>query len=224
MAKIYFVPTPIGNLEDITFRALRVLKEVEIILAEKPTKTLKLLSHCEIKKSLYPYFEGKNERYLNKVLQTIRAGKDVAFVSEAGTPGIADPGQRLVNWALDNQIEMEFLPGASALSLVISASGFNSNNLSFYGFLPKKGRTKIKTLIETDLSNNRALVFFFSPYRLIKDLQFLMSIADADLVLIKEATKMHEQIFRGQISQVLQDLANVKIKGEWTGIIRKSIL
>jgi len=219
MAKLIFVPTPIGNLEDITLRALHALKEVEIILAEKPTKTLKLLSHFQIKKSLYPYFEGKNERYLNKVLQTIEEGKDVAFVSEAGTPGIADPGQRLVNWAIENDIEMEFLPGASALGLAISASGFNANHFSFFGFLPKKGRTKIKSMIQADLDSGRALVFFFSPYRLQKDLQFLLEISDADLVLIKEATKMHEQIFRGKISEVLKSLDKSIIKGEWTGII-----
>lgn len=224
MGKLYLIATPIGNLEDITLRGLRILKEAEIILAEKPVKTLHLLAHFEIKKSVYPYFEGKNERYLDKVKRTIDDGKDVAFVSEAGTPGIADPGQKLVNWAIENQIGMEFLPGASALSFIISASGFRSKSFEFFGFLPKKGRTKLAEIFKQDFFQEKALVFFFSPHRLIKDLEYLQIInQNLEIVLVKEATKMHEQIFRGSLDKILIELKQLKIKGEWTGIIRLAL-
>lgn len=229
MGKLIFVALPIGNLEDITLRALRVLKETDLILAEKPIKTLKLLSHFKIRKSIYPYFEGKNERNLNKVLQAIQEGKNIVFVSEAGTPGIADPGQKLVNWAIENKIEVEFIPGASALSFIISASGFSSKMIEFFGFLPKKGRTKISEIIKNDLAQKKAVVFFHSPYRLIRDLEFLNSLdekpdcrqAGLEIVLVKEVTKMHEKIFRGPLPKILEDLKKETIKGEWTGIIRK---
>lgn len=224
MGKLFFVALPIGNLEDITLRALRILKETDLILAEKPIKTLKLLSHFKIRKSIYPYFEGKNERNLNKVLQAIREDKNIVFVSEAGTPGIADPGQKLVNWAIENRLAMEFIPGVSALNFVISVSGFRSKGFDFFGFLPKKGRTKLAQIIKFNWDDEKALIFFFSPYRLIRDLEFLNSLdQNLEIVLVKEATKMHEQIFRGSLSKVLEDLKQETIKGEWTGIIRKRL-
>jgi len=223
MSKLYFIPTPIGNLGDITLRSLEILKNAKAILAEKPTKTLKLLSHFEIRKSIYPYFEGKNERYLNKIKQILDEGKDVAFLAEAGSPGIADPGQKLVNWAIENEIEVEFLPGPSSLSLIISASGFNSKNIIFFGFLPKKGRQKLAQMVKNGLQDKRAIVFFFSPYRLTKDLQWLSDLDEnLQIVLAKEMTKMHEQFFRGSIQKILKELEKEKIRGEWTGIIRKS--
>jgi len=219
MSKFYLVPLPLGNLKDITLRALETLKKVNFILAESPKKTLRLLNHFGIKKSIYPFFEFKNEKYLKLAISQVKKGKDVAFVSEAGTPGISDPGKKLLNELLKNDIEIEALPGPSALSLILSLSEFFSQEAVFYGFLPKKKRSKIKKRIINDLKNKRELIFFFSPFRLKKDLEFLKEINDSRILLLKEATKINEKVFRGKISEVLEKIEKEPIKGEWTGLI-----
>lgn len=219
MGILYIVPLPIGNLKDITLRALEVLKEVDFILAEKPRKTLKLLNYYQIKKPIYPYFTGKNERYLADTIRKIKKGKKAAFVSEAGTPGVADPGQKVVAEAKRAGLKIVALPGASALTLVLSLAGLRFSEVVFYGYLPKKGRSKIKKKIVSDLKVSRALIFFFSPYRLLKDLEFLENSGAEEIVLLKEATKNYEAVFRGAISEVLSLLRSEKIRGEWTGLV-----
>ncbi len=220
MGILYLAPLPIGNLKDITLRGLEVLRKVDFILAEKPRKTLRLLNYYKIEKSVYPYFEGRNERYLVRALEKIKEGKDVAFVSEAGTPGISDPGQKVVAEAVKNGIQVVALPGPSALSLVLSLAGCRFSEAVFYGYLPKKGRLRLTTRIQEDLNLERVLVFFFSPHRLLRDLEFLRGCGAESMVLVKEATKQYEQVWRGSIGSIRKSLLREgKIKGEWTGLV-----
>ena len=219
MGILYIVPLPIGNLKDITLRALEILKEVDFILAEKPRRTLQLLNYYEIKKPIYPYFAGKNERYLANTIREVKKGEKAAFVSEAGTPGIADPGQKVVAEAIRAGLKVVALPGASALTLVLSLAGLRFSETVFYGYLPKKGRSKIKEKIASDLKFKRALIFFFSPYRLLKDLEFLQNSGAKEIVLLKEATKKYEEVFRGTIPEVLSLLSPEKLRGEWAALV-----
>jgi len=146
----------------------------------------------------------------------------VAFVAEAGTPGISDPGKRIVKEAGRNDISIEALPGPSIISLILSLNEFEIEEAVFYGFLPKKKLSKIKEKIKKDIEANRGLVIFFSPHRLKKNLEFLKEIDDLDILLLKEATKMNEKIFRGKISEILKEIEKEPQKGEWTGLLAQS--
>ncbi|MCD6422411.1 16S rRNA (cytidine(1402)-2'-O)-methyltransferase [bacterium] len=220
MGTLYLVPTPIGNLKDITLRALEILKEVDLILAETPSKTLRLLNQYQIQKPVLPFFEGKNERALQKALQVLREGGKVAFTSEAGTPGISDPGQKLVAKARREGAKIEALPGPSALCSALSLWGEPLKEVVFYGYLPKKKRKKVGERIKKDLRQGRVLVFFFSPYRLLKDLEFLQQCGAEEALLLKELSKKFEEHFQGRLRDLREELGKREIKGEWTGLIK----
>jgi len=220
MGTLYLVPTPIGNLKDVTLRALEILKEVDLILAETPSKTLRLLNHYQIQKPVLPFFEGKNERGLQKALQVLREGGKVAFTSEAGTPGISDPGQKLVATARKEKVKIEALPGPSALCTALSLWGGPLKEVVFYGYLPKKRRKKVGERIKKDLCQGRVLVFFFSPYRLLKDLEFLEQCGAEEGLLLKELSKKFEEHLQGKLSDLRKALGKREIKGEWTGLIK----
>lgn len=216
IGKIYLVATPIGNLEDITLRAINTLKEADIIAAEDTRHTLKLLNHYNIKKPLISYHrhneEIKKEILINKVLD----GLNIAIVTDAGTPGISDPGEEVVKEAIKNNIEVIPIPGACALINGLIVSGLNTKEFSFFGFLPlnKKNREEV---IEKIKHENKTVIIYEAPHKLLKTLNdILVNIGDINCVIAKEITKIHEEFIRDKISNVINKFNNQEsIKGEY---------
>ena len=208
--KLYLVATPIGNLEDITYRAIKILKEVDIIAAEDTRHTLKLLNHYEISKPLISYHrhneEVKSEILINKLLE----GDNIALVTDAGTPGISDPGEEVVKEAIKNNIEVIPIPGACALVNALIASGLNTKEFLFLGFLPlnKKNRDNALNKIKKAKST---VILYEAPHKLIKTLQDLLkNVGDINCVLAREITKIHEEFIRGNISNLLEQIQEPK--------------
>ena len=201
--KLYLVPTPIGNLEDITLRAIRVLGEVDGILAEDTRNSGQLLKHLNISKPLYSHHAHNEHTGVPGVIKILKEEKSLALISDAGTPGISDPGYLLVKACVDNGIEVESLPGATAFVPALVNSGFPTDRFVYEGFLPhKKGRqTRWKALAEED----RTIVLYESPHRLVKALEQIIEFISADrLVMVgREISKLHEQMVRGTATEVL---------------------
>jgi len=214
MTKLYIVPTPIGNLEDITLRALRILKEADFILAEDTRTSGKLLKHYEIQSRLQAYHKFNEHKSVAGFIEKIKQSNSVALISDAGTPGISDPGYLLVKHCIDNDIEVECLPGATALIPAIVNSGLPNDRFIFEGFLPqKKGRQK---RIEALKEEQRTIVFYESPHRLIKTLSQLLEFLNEDrkVSVSRELTKIYEENFRGTLSQAIEHFSERSIKGE----------
>lgn len=226
MAKLYLVPTPIGNLDDMTFRAVKILKEVDLILAEDTRTSSKLLNHFGIQNKLSSHHKFNEHQTAGNIARRIEAGENIALISDAGTPGISDPGFLLVKNCLENGIDVECLPGATALIPALVNSGLPSDRFCFEGFLPvKKGRQKkLQALAEEE----RTLIFYESPYRLIKTLEQLGEFfgEDRQASVSRELSKLHEENFRGSIAQVLEHFKAKTIKGEIVIVVegRKSPL
>lgn len=214
MGKLFLVPTPIGNLEDMTFRGIRILKEVDLILAEDTRTSAKLLNHYEIKNKLVSHHKFNEHKTVEMIAAQIENGKNVALISDAGTPGISDPGFLLVKTCLDKEIEVECLPGATALIPALVNSGFPTDRFSFEGFLPqKKGRhKKIKEL----LTEPRTMIFYESPYRLIKTLEQLSEFLGSDrrACVSRELSKFFEENRRGTLAELIEYFSSKTIKGE----------
>lgn len=214
MAKLYLVPTPIGNLEDITLRAIRILKEVDTILAEDTRKTKILLNHFEIQNKIISYHKYNEHKILNSVIKRIKDGEKMALVTNAGTPAISDPGYLLIKECLNNGIEIECLPGATALIPALVNSGFANDRFVFEGFLPvKKGRNaKLKSLINQPYT----MIFYESPHRLMKTLNQFKNLFgnDKKICICRELTKIHEENIRGTILQIIEYFSEKNIKGE----------
>jgi 16S rRNA (cytidine1402-2'-O)-methyltransferase len=206
--KLFLVPTPIGNLEDITLRAIRVLGEVDAILAEDTRNTGKLLKHLGISKPLYSHHAHNEHAGVLGVIKMLESGKKLALVSDAGTPGISDPGYLLVKACLAKGIEIESLPGATALIPALVNSGFPTDRFIFEGFLPhKKGRqTRFKAMAQEE----RTIVLYESPHRIIKTLEQIVEFIgpDRQVLVAREITKLHEQMHRGSAEQVLIQFQN----------------
>lgn len=214
MAKLYIVSTPIGNLEDITLRALRILKEVDLIAAEDTRHTKKLLNHYNIKTPLTSYFEHNEITKGEFIISKIKEGRDVALVSDAGTPGISDPGYRLIKMAIENSIDVAPIPGASAIIASLSASGLPTDSFAFFGFLPTK-QGEVERLLLKIKSEKRTAVFYESPRRLSKTLEAVLKICgNIDIVIAREITKVYEEFLRGKVSDVLEQIKGRDIKGE----------
>ncbi len=213
--KLYIIPTPIGNLEDITIRALRLLKEVDFILCEDTRTTKKILNHYEIKdKKCFSYHIHNEHQQLDHFIQLIEGAKSVALVSDAGTPGISDPGFLLIRSAIQAGISVECLPGATALVPALVVSGLPSNSFYFHGFIPhKKGK---ETLLKKLAAMEETVVFYESPHRLIKTLTMMLPIFDSNrpLSIAREITKLHEEVFRGTIAEALAHFSLKPVKGE----------
>ena len=218
--KLFLVPTPIGNLEDITLRALRILKEVDCILAEDTRQTIKLLKHYQIEKPLVSYHMHNEHRELEKFMGMLKGGKNLALVSDAGTPAISDPGYLLARECLRNNIPIESLPGATAFVPALVKSGFPINSFVFEGFLPeKKGRqTKLKLLAE----EKRTIVLYESPHRLVKCLtQLKEHFGETQVVSVsRELTKMFEETITGSLADVLLHFESKPPKGEIVLVIK----
>ena len=219
MAKLYIVPTPIGNLDDITLRAINVLREVDFILAEDTRTSSVLLKHLGIEKRLYAHHKFNEHATVAAVAAEIAAGRDAALVSDAGTPGISDPGFLLVRTCVEAGIEVETLPGATALIPALVQSGFPCDRFCFEGFLPqKKGRMKhLQALADEE----RTMVFYESPYRVVKCLeQFAETFgADRPISVSRELTKKFEQTLRGTVAELLEHFRTTEPRGEFVIVV-----
>jgi 16S rRNA (cytidine1402-2'-O)-methyltransferase len=217
--RLYLVSTPIGNLEDITLRALRTLKEVDLIAAEDTRKTKRLLHHYHITTPVTSYFEHTSMRKTHSLIAQLQQGKSIALVSEAGTPTISDPGLKLSFRAIENQIEVIPVPGVSALITALSASGISTTSFIFEGFIPRKSG-KRRNLFTSLCKEPRTLIFYESPRRLLATLQDLLeAVGDRKIVIARELTKMFEEMIRGSISETIALLEGKTIKGEVTIIV-----
>ena len=214
MSKLYVVPTPIGNLDDITLRAVRVLSDVDLILAEDTRTTQVLLRHLGIEKRMWSHHKFNEHSAVEAVARTIESGEAVALVSDAGTPGISDPGFLLVRTCLEHGIEIETLPGATAFVPALVDSGFPCDRFCFEGFLPaKKGRTKRLLQLADE---ERTMIFYESPYRLTKTLEQFAGVfgAERPVSVSRELTKKFEQTVRGTLAEVAAHFAAHEPKGE----------
>lgn len=220
---LYIVPTPIGNLEDITLRALRVLKEVDLIAAEDTRHTRHLLTHYGITTALTSYHEHNERKKSLSLVERMQKGANIALVSDAGTPAISDPGFRLVVEAIGARIQVVPLPGASALATVLSAGGLPCDRIAFEGFLPAKKperRTKLGAL----RGQSATLVFYEAPHRLKETLNDMLEIfGDRDIVIAREVTKVHEEFLRGSVRELISRLAERELRGEITILVRGSL-
>ena len=216
---LYIVATPIGNLEDISLRALRILKEVDRIAAEDTRHTRILLNHYDIRTPLVSYHEHNEKTQAQRLVECLQRGENIALVSDAGTPAISDPGFRLVVEALRADVRIIPLPGPSALATVLSASGLPTDRFAFEGFLPAK-RQERDARLHALRSESRTLVFYEAPHRVKESLMTMRRIlGDREIVVAREVSKVHEEFLRGSIEQVLAQLAEREVKGELTMVV-----
>jgi len=216
---LYVVATPIGNLEDITLRALRVLKEVNRIAAEDTRHTQTLLNHYGITTPLTSYHEHNERSKVRSLIERLARGENIALVSDAGTPAISDPGYRLVGAAIRENLTVVPIPGASAALAVLSASGLPSDRFAFDGFLPAAKQER-KNKLQALKGETRTMIFYEAPHRLKESLEDLRQIfGDRELSIGREMSKLHEEFLRGAVSAVLLQLAERDVKGELTLIV-----
>lgn len=219
---LYLVATPIGNLEDITLRALRVLTECDVVAAEDTRRTGRLLKHFEIKKPLLSYFQFNEAKRSEELLDRLGRGEKIALVTDAGTPGISDPGARVVNAALAVGLRVESVPGACALIAALTASGLPTDEFHFIGFLPHKSGQRRRQL-ETLKNVAGTLVFYESPYRIGKLLAELSELhPGSNVVLARELTKKFEEYLRGTPAELLALLEKRSLKGEFVVLVKRS--
>lgn len=214
MGKLYVVPTPVGNMEDMTFRAIRILKEADLILAEDTRTSGILLKHYEIKNAMQSHHKFNEHQTVESVVNRIKGGQTVALISDAGTPGISDPGFLVVRECVRNDIEVQCLPGATAFVPALVSSGLPDERFCFEGFLPqKKGRmTRLNGLKE----ETRTMIFYESPYRLVKTLTQFAEIfgADRPVSVCREISKIHEESVRGTLQEVIAHFTETEPRGE----------
>lgn len=214
MGKLYVVPTPVGNMEDMTFRAIRILKEADLILAEDTRTSGILLKHYEIKNAMQSHHKFNEHQTVESIVNRIKGGQTVALISDAGTPGISDPGFLVVRECVRNGIEVQCLPGATAFVPALVSSGLPDERFCFEGFLPqKKGRmTRLNALKE----ETRSMIFYESPYRLLKTLTQFAEIfgADRPVSVCREISKIHEESVRGTLQEVIAHFTETEPRGE----------
>ncbi|HHX93732.1 MAG TPA: 16S rRNA (cytidine(1402)-2'-O)-methyltransferase [Tenericutes bacterium] len=207
---LYLVPTPIGNLEDITLRALKVLKEVSIIASEDTRVTQKLLNHYDIKTKTISVHEHNENKMKDKILNYLKMGKNVALVSDRGTPIISDPGATVVKYVIENGFNVVALPGATALTTALITSGISAEKFNFYGFLDNKESKKKKELNSLK-EKEETLIFYEAPHRIQNTLELIKDImGNRKVSICRELTKLHEEIIRGNISDILENLETIK--------------
>ena len=219
MARLYIVPTPIGNLDDITIRAVQVLKKVDLILCEDTRRSKKLLNHLGIKSQLRSHHKFNEHSEVEYIVKKIKEDRNVAVISDAGTPGISDPGFLIVRTCLENEIEVECLPGPTALIPALMVSGISSDKFIFEGFLPiKKGR---KTKLSILASEKRTMIFYESPHKLIRTLlDFENSFGPKRKISVsRELTKLYEETIRGTVEEMKEIYKSKKPKGEYVIVV-----
>ena len=208
--KLYLVATPIGNLGDITYRAVEVLKTVDVIAAEDTRHSLKLLNYLNISKPLISYHRHNEDIKTDYLIKKIIDGEDIAIITDAGTPGICDPGEEIVKQAIKNNINIIPIPGACALINALIISGINTKEFIFYGFLPTNKKLR-KNKIDEIKKDKKTIIIYEAPHNISDTLKELsVEIGDIQIALVKELTKIHEQIFRGKISEIIPQLDNIK--------------
>ncbi|MFA4818068.1 MAG: 16S rRNA (cytidine(1402)-2'-O)-methyltransferase [Parcubacteria group bacterium] len=217
---LYIVATPIGNLDDITLRALETLKKVDLVACEDTRVTKKLLDHYAIKKPATSYFQHSKAPKISQIMEALKSGQNVALVTDAGTPGVSDPGNKLVEEVIANNICVISIPGASALTALASVAGIDMQKFVFLGFPPhKKGR---ETFFKEVIAEKYPVIYYESPHRVIKNLELLKSLGgEKNIILGRELTKMFEEIVRGNVDEVLKYFQENpgKVKGEFTIIV-----
>lgn len=214
MGKLYVVPTPVGNLEDMTFRAIRILKEVDLILAEDTRTSGVLLKHFDIKNAMLSHHKFNEHQTVERIVERIKGGEQVALISDAGTPGISDPGFLIVRECVRNGIEVQCLPGATAFVPALVASGLPDERFCFEGFLPqKKGRATRLAQLQDEV---RTMVFYESPYRLVKTLTQFAEVfgVERKVAVCREISKVHEESVRGTLGEVIAHFQQSEPKGE----------
>ena len=220
MSKLILIPTPIGNLDDITLRAIECIKDVDLILCEDTRRSLKLMNHLEIKKPLKSFHKFNEHSTVEKIIFEIQSGIKVGLISDAGTPSISDPGYLIIKMCIDNNIDVECLPGPTALIPALAISGLPSERFTFEGFLPvKKGR---KTRLQELSLEKRTMIFYESPYKLYKTLKDFYDFfgPDREISISKELTKIFENTKRGKIKDFLDSYENKKLKGEFVIVVK----
>ncbi len=216
---LYIVATPIGNLEDFTFRAVRCLEEADLIAAEDTRTARKLLSHYNINKPLTSYFEHNEIFKTEELVKRLSSGENIALISEAGTPPVSDPGYRLVREAINSSIDVIPVPGPCAAVAAISVSGLAIHRFCFEGFLPPK-TGKRKNFLKSIIDEKRTLIFYESPHRIVVSLKDMLEVlGDRRAMLGRELTKLHEEKIYGKLSEILTKLENRHIKGEITIVV-----
>ena len=218
--ELYLVATPIGNLEDITLRAIRILKEVDIIVAEDTRHTLKLLNHLEISKPMISFQRHSDEKRKEEIIKKILEGENIALVTDAGTPGISDPGEEIVREAIKNNIKVSPVPGACALICALISSGLDTNKFKFFGFLPMNNKNRKEILKEIKFSTE-TIILYEAPHKLIETLTDLKIILEErKIVLAHEITKIHESFEEGTVEDILNKIKEPK--GEYVIVIEKN--
>ena len=225
--KIYLVATPIGNLSDISMRAIETLKNVDIIACEDTRNTIRLLNHFEIKRHLTSYHEYNKIDKAYELCEKVKEGNNIAFVSDAGMPAISDPGYELVDIAYKEGLEVTVVPGASAVVSALAISGISSRRFAFEGFLPADKNEKKEILTELS-QESRTLILYEAPHRLLKTLKELFDyMGDRNIAIVREITKLHEEVLRGKLADIIADYESEKIaiRGEYVLVIEgKSLL
>lgn len=216
---LYIVSTPIGNLEDITLRALRILGEVDMIAAEDTRHSIKLLNHHGIQKPMLSYRRENEQVKSDEIIRMLHAGKSVALISDAGTPGISDPGSLIIKKAIRENVQIVSVPGPTAFVSALSVAGLPTEHFIFWGFLASQKNQRRKTI--SDLRyEERTLIFYEAPHRIVGSLQDMAEIlGERQAALIKEITKIHEQVLRGSISEIIAEVQKTTIAGEYVIIV-----
>ena len=217
--KLYLVPTPIGNLRDITLRALEVLKDADVIAAEDTRQSLKLLNHFEIKKSLISYHQHNEQGKSENLIERLKQGQKIALITDAGTPGISDPGSVIVSKCIEENIEFEVLPGATAITTALVYSGLSTEKFLFRGFLPRENKDR-RPVIEDLKARTETLIFYEAPHRLIDTLEFLReNLGNRKIAMCRELTKLHEEILRLSLDEAIKHYETVSPRGEYVLVV-----
>ncbi|WP_244833975.1 16S rRNA (cytidine(1402)-2'-O)-methyltransferase [Clostridium sp. BJN0001] len=217
--KVSLIPTPIGNLKDITFRAVETLEAADYIAAEDTRQSLKLLNHFNIKKPMLSYHKFNEQGKGNKIIELAKSGSKIAIISDAGTPGISDPGSVIVTKCIEENVDFEVLPGATAITTALVYSGLDTTKFLFRGFLPRENKER-KQIIDEISSNKETLIFYEAPHRLLSTLSYLNeTFGNRNIAVCRELTKIYEQIFRGNIQQSIEYFSENKPKGEFVLVV-----
>ncbi|CAM2905197.1 16S rRNA (cytidine(1402)-2'-O)-methyltransferase [Hathewaya histolytica] len=219
MSKLYLVPTPIGNLKDITLRALEVLNEVDYVASEDTRVSLKLLNHFNIKKSLISYHKHNEQGKSEDLISILKNGKSVAIITDAGTPGISDPGSVVVQKCIEEDISFEVLPGATAITTALVYSGLDTTSFLFKGFLPRENKDR-KPVLEDIKNRTETLIFYEAPHRLRSTLEALYEgLGNRNISLCRELTKLHEEILRFSLEEAINYYDDINPRGEYVLVV-----
>ena len=217
--KLYLVPTPIGNLKDITLRALEVLQSVDIIAAEDTRQSLKLLNHFNIRKTLISYHQHNEQGKSENIINQVKEGKNIAIISDAGSPGISDPGSVIVSKCIEQNIAFEVLPGATAITTALVYSGLDTTKFIFRGFLPRENKER-KPIIDDLINRSETLIFYEAPHRLLNTLEFLYeNIGNRKISMCRELTKLYEEIIRLTLEEAIEYYKQQSPRGEYVLVI-----